>query len=254
MIPLNDSPSPAQDEPVIVPAVEPQRPGALSLYSLTNDLVSLLALREEMAEAKEDTAEVEGTIQAYVREYLPQKVDAVVAVLRTFESQRTLASEEIARLEGRKKQFTSAIDRLKEYCAAVLERLPKPKRGSRKLDGATATMVLKTNGGLEALDIYDESLVPDEYCTFEVTLSADVWSSMKALIEKDILPVLKATRHPDKDAIRKAMAQKCWFCEGAGELPRNNAEAEKCSACGGDGRQHVPGAQLLGRRSHVEIK
>jgi hypothetical protein len=236
---------PASDAPASVRAVEPQQPGSLSLYHLADDLVSLLALREEMAEDKESTEAADAAIAEYMQS-LPQKVDGVVHVLRTLESQAELAAAEVVRLAARRRRIASAAYRLRQYCCDVLARLPKPKRGSRKLEGSTATLTLKGNGGLEPLDVYDEALVPDEYCTAEITVPFSFWGKVNDLCnEHGVRYKFSGRRSVDHIAIRKALAENCWLCEGNGG---------DCNACGGSGKQGVPGARLQERGNHLEIR
>lgn len=213
-----------------------------TLYHLTDELAALLGLRSEMEEAKDDTTAVDEQIAEYMAA-LPEKVDAVVHVLRTFESQAELASAEVKRLTARRRKFASAVERLKEYCCNVLEKMPKPNKGSRRLEGSTATLALKTNGGVEPMTIYDESLVPDEYCLFEVRLNCEEYLRFKAA--DAVIPELPIIRTPDNQRVRKALSAPCWLCDG------NGAD---CSECGGSGHSTVPGARLEPRGSHLEIR
>lgn len=224
---------------------------SLTLYHLSDELTSLLAVREEMAEGKEDTSEIDAAIAEYMAA-LPQKVDAVVHVIRTLESQAELAAAEIHRLSARRRNFASAVDRLKEYCCSVIERMPKPKKGSRKLEGETASLVLKTNGGLQPLDIYDEALVPDEYKIATVSFPAQ---QISALLRAGVIDILKTTTDVNNATVREALGAPCWLCEGHGDKPKNSmGEFESCSECGGSGKASVPGARLLDRSSHLEIR
>ena len=237
--------SPAQDVHSYVQADEHQPPGALSrlsLYDLADDLVSLLALREEMAEEKEATDAIDGAIAEYMAA-LPTQVDPVAHVLLTLESQEKLAAEEVARIAARRRRIASAAERLRRYCCNILLQLPKPKNGSRKLEGSTSTLLLKGNGGVEPLDVYDESLVPEEYCTATITMP---WTQYVEIPSIHI-GAAKVTRSIDNAAVRKGIASQCWFCQGG-------PEKEGCGVCGGSGMHNVPGARLLERGHHLEIK
>src|ERR1051325_6743104 len=123
----------------MTPAAEPIK--ELTLYHLSTELMDLLSVRAEMCEGGEDTTEIDVQIAEYVQR-IPDKVDATAHVLRTLESQETLAMEEISRLHARRKRIVSALEHLKQYLCSVLEQLPKPKRGCRKLEGSTAELVL----------------------------------------------------------------------------------------------------------------
>jgi len=240
---------PASDAPASVRAAEPQQPGSpklypLTLYSLSYDLISLLAEREEMADRKEDTADVDAAMAEYMQA-LPQKVDGVVHVLRTLDSQAELAAAEVQRLNARRRQIASAAERLRQYCCSVLAQLPKPRKGSRKLEGSTSSLILKGNGGLEPLEVYDEALVPDEYCTATITMSMNDWNALFDAAGSPVLVGSSVQRSVNNAAVRKALAKNCWLCEGKGG---------DCNACGGSGKQGVPGARLQERGSHLEIR
>lgn len=253
MIPTTEL-SPALDSSTQSSADAMQRPGSLSLYSLTDDLAQLLAERAEMVEGREDTAEVDTAIEQYMAA-LPDKVDAVVHVLRTLESIETLAAEEIARLTARRRAAASNRERLEQYCCSILEQQPKPKRGSRKLEGATSTLALKGNGGVEPLDITDESLVPDEYCMAEIRMPWNEWLGLQYFLERhesQIPETCHTVRSVDNTSVRKELAQACWLCGGSGA---GDTETQApCSSCGGTGKTGVPGARLLPRGSHLEIR
>ncbi len=238
---------PATDNSAPVQADPNQQPGSLrslTLYSLTDELAQLISARVEMAEAKEDTTAVDAAISAYTAQ-LPQKVDATAHVLQTLESQIALAKVEEERLSDRRAFLEASRDRLKEYVLDVLSNLPKPKHGSRKLEGSTASLVLKPNGGLARLEIQDENLIPDECCIAEVRMPWRMWTEKRLTYLRGELECIKAKRLPSNEAIRKAMEAPCWACEGKGG---------DCASCGGSGKAGVPGARLLERGATLQIK
>lgn len=225
----------------------------LSLYHLSADLTDLIALRMEMVEAKEDTSEIDRQLAAYMAS-LPQKVDAVAHVIRHMESQEELATQEIARLNARRRSTASERERLEEYVKGVLAGLPDPKKGKvKKLDGQTASLQLWPNGGAQPVDIQDGSLVPDEYCKATVTLPYVWW--LKILADSATLPGPDWTvrREPDDDLIRKALNENCWDCSGSGKHGEDYPDMP-CPACGGSGKQGVPGCSLRERGTHLRIK
>jgi hypothetical protein len=117
---------------------------------------------------------------------------------------------------------------------------------------------LKGNGGLEPLDIYDEALVPDDYCTATVTLPWNLWLVLRESISVEDFP--KSIRSVDSAAVRKALAEPCWVCEGTGQgndigTDRDGeAISGSCTSCGGSGKAGVPGCALRDRGFHLEIR
>ncbi len=211
----------------------------LTLYSLQDELAQLISVRAEMSETGEDTATIDAAIAEYMQA-LPEKVDSVAHVIHTLESQIALAKVEEDRLEARRKKFSAALDRLKAYVVDVLSQIPEPKRGSRKIEGSTATLCLVKNGGLEALDITEPTIVPDEMCVAEVRMPWSDWERITPLDLQD-----RAKRVPDNAAIRAALKSPCWLCAG---------KDEDCDQCGGTGLSTVPGARLLPRGQRLEVK
>lgn len=217
---------------------------SLTLYSLTDDLSQLMATRSEMADNGEDTAAIDAEIAAYMQS-LPEKIDSVAHVVRALEAQRDLALAEKHRIEARAKRFQDNLEHLKRYVVDVMEGLPEPKRGCKKLEGSTSTLVLKENGGLAPLEIADPAIVSDELCEAIVTVPWTIWKRMTPLYASDRAVTDKAIRVPNNAAIRKALGEPCWLCQGTDSA---------CTSCGGSGKNGVPGARLLERGHHVEIK
>ena len=221
-------------------------PPPLTLYSLTGDLVDLVTLQAEMIANGEDTADIDREIQAYVGERIPERVDAAAHVSKSLQAQARLAEEEEKRLRARKQSFLNARERLHGYLAAVLERLPMPKRGSRRLEGRTSTVALYGNGGEQTLD-FKEELLPAEYFTYKIELSHSEYLQARELLGT---PAVKnAERVPDTRLIREHLGLPCAACQG-GRYKRPDAP---CASCGDSGFMGVPGAQLLPRGSHIRI-
>ncbi len=224
---------------------------SLTLYSLTDELAQLMALRAEMAENAEDTAAIDGEIAVYLQR-LPEKVDAVAAILRILDSQVGLAADEVQRLNQRRRRLAAAREKLAGYVCDILSQLPEPKRGSRKLEGGTATLALVRNGGAEPLDVYDESLVPDEYCVAVVKIPWAKWLDIREFAD---CPPANVEREVNNKAVREALAAPCWACEGTGIIPTDTpSETTPCNCCMGDGKGSVPGAKLMERGSRLEIR
>lgn len=236
-----------------------QQPGSrisaqsLTLYALDEDLTQLITERQDMAEHSEDTAQIDGLIAQYL-EALPAKVDAVAAMLRHLESQESLARDAQEWAMLRRRRFREMRERLEACTSAVIEKQPKPKRGSRKLEGATSTLSLVGNGGHEPLEIYNEALIPDQCCDAEITMPWPDYEAVCRILEKYVMQLPKPKRVVSNKAVREALSRACWACEGTGAIPTDTpGEQTPCNACMGDGKSSVPGARLQERGAHLRI-
>lgn len=218
-------------------------PRELSLYSLTDELAQMMSERINMVQENEDTTAIDAQLTAYL-EQLPSKVDAVVAVLRTLETQAVLAKLECDRLKDRRQRFEAARERLEDYVKSVIAKQPDPKKGkTKKLEGKTSTLALRVNGGSLPLEITQADLVPDELCTAVIKMPYRDW--LRIVNNNSNLPIRKVERIPDNEAIRAEMDKPCWDCSGKGG---------DCKACGGTGRNSVAGARLGDRGTQLRIE
>lgn len=147
----------------------------LTLYEITDTLPVLLDSLEMTEPGSPERAECEADITRYF-EALPSKVDGVARMLAHFEAQAQLAADEIKRLQGRKARFERATEHLEAYVMAVLEKLPTPKRGPKKLEGGTATLSLCKCPA--SLKIFDAAKVPAE---FQIVIPASTQVDSKAV-------------------------------------------------------------------------
>ena len=164
---------------------------AMTLYALSEDLTAHLESIDLTEPGTPERAECEMAIQVYMGQ-LPAKVDNVAWMLAHLEDQAQMAAQEIQRLQGRKQAFERAQERLEEYCIHVLEQLPEPKRGAKKLEGRTSTLTLRLS---DAVVITDEEAVPAEYKTACVEMPALVWES---LVRRDETVIDKLTKQKPK--------------------------------------------------------
>jgi hypothetical protein len=160
---------------------------AMTLYSLSEDLAAHLDSVDLTEPGTPQRDECEAAIRRYM-EQLPAKVDSVAWMLAHLESQAQLAAQEMQRLQTRKQAFERAGDRLAAYCVRVLEQLPEPKRGPRKLEGETATLALRPS---EAAILTDEAAVPAIYKTAVLEMPALVWEEC---VRRDGTVIGKLTR------------------------------------------------------------
>jgi hypothetical protein len=113
---------------------------------------------------------------------------------------------------------------------------------------------------VEEVEVFDESLVPDEFCTVTVTMTAKEWYRAQGLSSGKPLIATVGPRTPSLSLIGEALTKPCGNCRGTGEVIVPPAEVAaitltiQCPECGGTGRQSVPGARLVERGQHVEIR
>lgn len=124
------------------------------------------ATGEERPDIEADILEVKATIDA-LGAALVQKTDSLAGVLRRMKSDVALLKEEKARISARIGAVERAEKWLKEYTAGVLQ-----EHGWKHLKTALNTIALRGNGGLRPLKL-DEAVVPGEYWTVDVRLTAE---------------------------------------------------------------------------------
>ena len=238
----------------------------LSLYTIESDLSNLIEMREqaqaelyaittlgespERTEATEALKIIDDQISQYIGAEI-RKVDNIRSFWRHCELMRDAAKAEAETQAQRAKAWASRLDRLKETCRSVMETIPFPTGKPRKLEGRTGSLLLKANGGKQAVEISDESMVPDELCTVTVTMSAALWNAAAVFFAEDLVGTKVGPRTPSLSLIGEAIQKPCVACNGVG-APWNNSASVPCPECGGSGHQSVPGCRLSPRSNHVE--
>ncbi|MGC1586998.1 MAG: siphovirus Gp157 family protein [Rhodomicrobium sp.] len=150
---------------------------SLTLAAMTEELACLLDTAEMVDEGSADRAELDSLI-AQFQAALPDKVDRVHYALAFLESQEQLATVEIKRLQARRDRIGRDVERLEQYCCRVIEKLPEPKRGPRKLEGRTVTLAIRPS---DEVIITDEVSIPVAYKTAVIELPASAWEHIVTL-------------------------------------------------------------------------
>lgn len=150
---------------------------AISLYSLAEDLTAWLDTRECTDPDSEERKECDRAVETFVGQ-LATKVDSVSWMLGHLESQAAFAAQEIKRLQDRKRFFEAAQEQLEQYCVRVIEALPEPKKGARKIEGASSTLSIRPS---EGAILTDEAAVPAEFKTAVVEMPAKTWELLVKL-------------------------------------------------------------------------
>lgn len=259
---------------------------SLSLYTIEDSLDHLLEAREqarahieklevviasrpgelahELAEAKQELAVVEKTLAEYERlEVL--KVDNCHRYLATLKNLVPALRAEAAAISGRARRMEECAAWLKERLLNAME-LGNKKR----VDGTNGRYLLrKGNGGLKPLQVdgWDDEkkqwtsplvVLPDELIDVTVKMPLQTWNFITSLAEvnEERYGLDGATltgSEPSNERIRAALGEDCPGCNGGFVL---GPEMQKvtCEACSGTGKRIVPGARLLDRGQHLEVK
>jgi hypothetical protein len=250
------------------PPVEERKPALdLSLYQLEKDLADLIEYRQdrladtENRPTEEEIAALDAEIQRYeIAE--PAKVSGVVAIIRKWKTTRETAEAERKRLKAICTHLECMEERLKSYLEQIVDALPKPKKGAKKLVGKDgSTIMLKGNGGLAPMIITDPAAIPDELKVATIRMPARDWYR----IARENTWIVGATYieehiEPDNGAIRAELDKECPDCEGgfqydASEVDEHTGSAKvTCPTCGGSAKNAIPGARLEPRGQHIEVK
>lgn len=232
----------------------------LSLFDIERGLHELMDAWQEAA-TPEAVAQAEQAIQAYAEAEV-RKVDGIRAYLRACETQMQAAKAEMNAQAQRVRMWEARRDRLKAFVFETMQSF-----GVRKIEGATGSLSIRGNGGVEPLTITDPELIPDEFCTVTITLAADMWADddMQTFFggwHSDEYKV--APREPVNALIRAELAKPCEGCRGMrtrSTAVRENGDGEvtdydevPCPDCGGSGKRSVPGARLEPRGESLVMK
>lgn len=243
----------------------------LSLYTIESDLANLIEMREQAAEeiaeidsgmslmtsrqaviVRQGRADEISVIDRQIREYVAaeiRKVDGIRGYWRHAELMRDAAKAEADVQALRAKAWDQRLKRLKEMCLTVMEAIPFPPGKPKKLEGRTGSLMLRGNGGKQAVEIHDEALVPDEMKMVTVMISRDQWQ-LKAALFRDPKIVSCA---PSLSLIGAELERACEHCDGAPAVGTKD-ECQWCGGSGKRGKRGVPGARLAPRGQHVECK
>ena len=144
----------------------------LSLYNITNSFITLF----EKAENEELTQE---EIQEQGNELaldLKNKSTSIIGYVRNLDLTSEAIKNEIDRLTTMKKAIDNKNTKFKEYVKENMEKLDL-----QKIDTELGTLSIAKNPA--SVEIYDETLIADEYKKEKVTISIDKTSIKNALKE-----------------------------------------------------------------------
>lgn len=227
----------------------------MTLWNIEQGLADLMEQREAaLADPQQFGADLE-QIDLAIAEYIKaevRKVDGVRSMVKHLEMIRDAAKAEAATMQDRAKAADRQLAVLKSAIQLTMEDMEWREGKPRKLEGKTGSISLKGNGGKQPVVITDESMIPDEYRTVTVKMDHDFWQRITRALP-DLSGIRMVAKEPSLSRIAAALEEPCGTCNGIG-APWNNSSSVACEACGGSGKQGVPGAILAPRGQHVEVK
>lgn len=251
----------------------------MDLYDMREDVAQRIAdspcsavgLKDDCADCAEMKAEATA-LDAAIADYmvaLPKKVDAIGDAIKIIETaagsesmdrnkQYGAIDIEIRRLQDRRAQMRQRVDSIKTMVQFAMEGMTWKPNVPRKLEGTRRTILLRGNGGRQAVEVFNEKLVPDDLCTTEIVMPESVWRSICSRLPD--IPRLESVRVgvrvPSLSAIGDALLQPCsnTACRNGTMENSENGDNGDCWACGGSGKQSVAGCRLKERGNSVVIR
>lgn len=142
----------------------------LSLYNIKNKFVELFE-KAEQGELTQDEIQEQGNDLALA---LQNKSISIIGYIKNQESFSDAIKGELDRLTALKKSIDNRIDKFKEYVKENMQQLEV-----EKIETELGTLSIVKNPA--SVEIYDETLIIDEYKKEKVTISID-----KTAIKNDL--------------------------------------------------------------------
>lgn len=133
------------------------------------------------------------------------RVDTVCSVLAGMDAQRQGIDAQLMRLRQIKTNLEDAAVTLKTRIAQLMGDF-----GVTRMNGTTESLHLHTNP--PAVQFSDERLIPADFCTLHVTMTADQWSDIANLLadtgnDKLLDSITTDTPQPQKSLIKSVLRQ-----------------------------------------------
>jgi hypothetical protein len=241
---------------------------SLSLYQIEAELIQLMRFREDVQQDTDITPQEQqaslDAIDKQITEYVHRevvKVDGIAAYLRECEARAAVLKAEAARIKAQADAWAARGERLEAVTLRVMQ-----QTGATLLEGSNSTFKVKKNPpGVDPNIQMD--IVPPAYLRSTLTLNRDLWSRLLSHLfgtEKGCalfseLQQCKITDpEPMKDAIKSELKQACPKCHGTKHLivgvPGDPHKTLDCDACGGSGRNSVPGCRLVDDKYRLVVE
>ncbi len=178
------------------------------------------------------------------------KTDSLAGVLRRLPRDVAEYKAERDRMAAKANAAERGLKWLKEYTARVMR-----VSGWKNLKTEKNTIALRGNGGVQPLEIIDKAAVPSEYRDVVIRMPLTLWWAIGevfgALKLIDADPI---SDEPNNARIREALRTPCEVCAPPHDGDRAVEDLADCPFCHGSGTQQVPGARLLPRGEHIEVR
>lgn len=139
----------------------------MNLYELTDSYLKVLELIENGEEGLEDTLES-------INDTIELKADGYARIIRNLEANAVALKTEIDRLTNRRRSIENSIDRLKENLKDAMIATGKEKIKTDLFNVTVANNPV-------AVNVIDETLIPEEYFNVEVIRKLDKISLRDAI-------------------------------------------------------------------------
>jgi uncharacterized protein YerC len=177
---------------------------SLTLYAIEENLAALMESEGCIEDEQTRLAWLDDLAKA--NEVAIEKRDSVIRFLRHLDLQEQNIDAEITRLQTLKASYESGRQRVEKYVIGILESLPEPKKGKRKLEGSVGVLSLAKNP--DKVQIAEDAVIPYAYQDATVVMSASEWNYLNEVLElhAEPLPTLKkTTMSPRRAEIKKAL-------------------------------------------------
>lgn len=242
-----------------------------SIFKISTDLARLVSQRADLIESLTiaptvaDQVSIGNAIAALEQQIRDDAKPTAVAKVDSFRGYylhqkmlRDAAKQEKQRQSANEKSAQDVMDLMERISKTTLEEL-----GKDRLEGKLGVIRLQTNGGVEPPPLISQpELVPDELAEWHGKLNNRMVAVIVANLREETAKhiISQFTRVPSPALIREALLQPCQDCEGSGKDydtsecdEHTGSEEISCSACGGTGRNAVPGCSLQQRGSHIRV-
>lgn len=227
-----------------------------TLFHLETELVRLMAERRDLIAALDESTLVDAqvalgntieSLELQIRDQVKacvRKVDGFRGYLLHANVMAAAARAEKNRQAANEKAWADTVEHLKTVALAVLNEI-----GESRLEGKTGAIRKQVNGGKVPVVVSVPALVPDEFCTFELTVGPEAYQALAKLLpswigRQDVL----IERKPHLGRVELALKTPCSDCAGTGL-----GGSDVCRFCNGSGSRGVPGAHLGERGEHIRI-
>lgn len=172
----------------------------MPLFVMDQELECLLDTFE-MIDPSDQELQAELALKiAKLQDEMADKVDAICSVLSICEWHISGAKAEKLRLDGIIGRYAARIERIKKYVLPVLDRLPQPKRGPKKMEGRIHVLKLTSS---EVCEITDADKVPIQYKTVTAEMPAELWESIAQNLFAEDLEKIKVSVNVRKVDVKR---------------------------------------------------